>query len=193
MERIKIVALDGAVRSDSNSRKLLVRTVEAFDPAQTEIELLDQSRLQLPLYNDTPELKQNSGVQKLIAAVSRADAIVLSSPEYHGSMSGALKNALDWCTLLEGQFRGKVVGLIGGGGSLANSGANIQMMMAIRAMHGWLMPDVILSVTNIWDAFDAEGRILDPSIQLRVRSFVDHLTHYGEVFREQRASFSVAA
>jgi FMN reductase len=193
MNKLKITAIDGAVRRDSKSRILLRNTAEAFDHSHISVTIFDQSLQKLPLYDDAPEIRKNAAVQKLLSSVLEADAIILSSPEYHGSMSGALKNALDWCTLVEGEFQGKVIGLLGGGGSLANSGANIQMMMAVRAMHGWLMPDVLLSVPNIWNAFDEVGGIRDTSVQARLGSFVERLTFYAGMFRENRRQFNVAA
>lgn len=189
MERIKVLALDGAVRRESETRKLLQLVVNEFDPDKAVVELFRQDDNQLPLYDDAPELRELPVVKKFLNAVSEADAIILASPEYHGSMSGALKNALDWCTHVKGEFAGKVVGLVGGGGSLANSGANVQMMMAVRAMHGWVMPDVLLSVTGIWDAFDENGKLVNQSTVKRLSLFAEKLTKYGRLFRENRGCF----
>lgn len=184
MEKIKIVAIDGAVRKDSMSRQFLFKILESFNKNTTILTLFDQSQRKLPLYDDSPELLDNPDINFLLNSVKEADIVILSSPEYHGSMSGALKNALDWCTHVEGRFKGKLVGLVGGGASFANSGANIQMMMAVRAMHGWLMPEVLLSAVNIWDVFDEDGEIIDPILSKRLQEFVKLITSYGKVFRE---------
>lgn len=184
MKKIKILGIDGVVRKDSMSRQLLAKTLESFNIDTTVVTLFDQSYRKLPLYDDSPELLDNPDINFLLNAVRETDVIILSSPEYHGSMSGALKNALDWCTHVEGRFKGKLVGLVGGGASFANSGANIQMMMAVRAMHGWLMPEVLLSAVNIWDVFDEHGEIIDSSLSKRLQEFVKLITKYGKVFGE---------
>lgn len=189
MKKIKIVLIDGAIRKESSTRKLVFETAARFDRERTNVTIIDQSVIKLPLYDDNPELQSDAEVQHLLSSVASADVVVLSSPEYHGSMSGALKNVLDWCAHVQGEFAGKVVGIIGGGASLANSGANIQMMMATRAMHGWLIPDILVSVTNIWDAFDSNGTILDAKLKTRLEQFTQKLTRYGELFRDHRDVF----
>jgi NAD(P)H-dependent FMN reductase len=191
MNALKIVAIDGARRTDSSSRKLLQLSKEYFQLAGADFQIFDQSQENLPIFDDTEESAAHPSVVKLTEMVRAADAIVFSSPEYHGSMSGAMKNAFDWLTLLsdKGRLRGKAVGLMGGGGTLANSGATIQMMMAVRSLHGVLMPEVIMSVPAVWDAFDDSGAIKDPALRKRMAEFAQKLVTYGELLKSNRNLF----
>ena len=192
MNTLTIVAIDGAAREKSNTRRLVHALRPYFEKAGASLEVFDQLHNPLPIYDEREETSRNPSVRRLIELVGAADGIVLSSPEYHGSMSGALKNALDWLSYLSDtqSVSGKVVGLVGGGASFANSGAVVQMMMAVRALHAWLMPDIIVSVPNIWDAFTEDGELRDEKLQERAKNFAANLTRYAEIFR---TSFPAAA
>lgn len=188
---LKILVLDGAARQDSESRKLAKIVTDEFLKRGSSVTFFDQSKEKLPLYDADEKIKSQSSVQLLLKSVKEADVLVLSSPEYHNSMSGSMKNALDWLTELKGsRLRGKLVGLIGGGGAFANSGANIQMMMVVRALHGWLMPEILLSVPNVWDAYTETGGLKDKDLNDRLNSFCSKLLQYGKMFKENRAAFS---
>jgi FMN reductase len=182
---VNIVAIDGARRADSSSRKLLQAARGFFQGLDAEISIFDQSEEHLPVYDDTDAGAKHPSVQKLVSLVKDADVVIFSSPEYHGSMSGALKNAFDWLTLLhdQGRLRGKAVGLMGGGGALANSGATLQMMMAVRSLHGILMPEVIVSIPSVWDAFDEQGQLKDAGDRRRMQDFAAKLVTYGKLFK----------
>lgn len=191
MNELKIVAIDGARRTDSSSRKLLQVSKQYFEQAGADFQIFDQSKESLPVYDDTDEGAAHPSVAKLTEMVQDADAVVFSSPEYHGSMSGAMKNAFDWLTLLsdKGRLRGKAVGLMGGGGALANSGATLQMMMAVRSLHGILMPEVIMSVPSVWDAFDEAGAIKEADLRKRMGEFAEKLVKYGKLLKSNRSLF----
>lgn len=185
---VKIVGIDGAARVESKTRKLLEMVGHAVQQNEAEFVLFSQLEHKLPIFDGDPVTAKSTAVQALFEIARGADGFILSSPEYHGSMSGALKNALDWLTFESDEgVSGRVFGLVGGGGALANSGATIQMMMSVRAMHGWLMPDVVVSVSNIWDMIQT-GNDQTPEDLLRGRidSFASKLVAYSEQFRLMR-------
>ena len=183
----RIVAIDGAVRSESATRQLIKISERYFEDAGAEYIPFYQDETSLPIFNGLEETANQPIVKEYLELVGSADGFVLSSPEYHGSMSGAIKNALDWLNFLppEGKVKGKVFGIMGGGGALANSGATLQLMMAIRSLHGWLMPDVLMSVPTIWSAFNEEGTDLqDEGLKKRLRQFSTELSRYTKLFKE---------
>lgn len=191
MEQLRIVGIDGARREDSASRKLLHSAKPYFEEAGVDFHIFDQSKDKLPLFDGADNSAADPSVQKLVNWVQSAHGVIFCSPEYHGSMSGAIKNALDWLTLLDdkGRLKGKAVGLIGGGGALANSGAVVQMMMSVRALHGILMPEVLVSIPAIWDAFDDNGQLASDSVRGRMREFAGKLAAYARLFRDNPEVF----
>lgn len=188
--KLKILAITGAVREDSQTTKLAQISKKYFRDGAVEYMVFDLRENPLPIYDAKVSLN-NSNVQLLLTLTKEADGLVFISPEYHGSMSGALKNALDWLDYLEDIdfLHGKVVGIMGGGGSFGNSGATIQIMMATRALHAWLMPDVIMNVPKIRQAL-GDDDLLDENYKTRMSNFANNLIKYTKVFKENREVFS---
>lgn len=189
--KIKILAISGGVREKSKTAKLSRISKKYFDQPNVEYKVFDLQKNPVPIFDQTEKNLRSGNVQLLLKLARRADGYVLISPEYHGSMSGAIKNALDWMDYLEDidYFNGKVVGIMGGGGSLGNSGATIQLMMAIRALHGWLMPDVVMNVQKIGSAL-GDDDLIEESYKLRMGAFVRSLITYTKMFKGNRNVFN---
>lgn len=181
---VTIAIIDGSPRKESHTRTLALKVSESLSVQGARTKFFDQRENQLPLFDDEPRTEQHPAVQVLFETLEEADAVVLSSPEYHGSISGALKNALDWLSRKPESSHKEMLlcGLIGGGGAMGNSGALIQMMMAVRSMKWWLMPDALVSISNIWGAFDGQ-KLKDPDLQRRVDFFSRSLIRQAARFR----------
>ena len=188
--KIKILAITGAVRPDSQTAKLAQISKKYFRNDDVEYRVFDLGKNPLPMYDAKISLN-NANVQLLLKLTVEADGLVFISPEYHGSMSGALKNALDWMDFLEDIdfLHGKVVGIMGGGGSFGNSGATVQLMMATRALHAWLMPDVIVNVPRIRKAL-GEDDLIEEMYRTRMTKFANNLIKYTKMFKENREVFN---
>jgi NAD(P)H-dependent FMN reductase len=89
-ETVHLVAISGSLKQ-SSANSALVHALAAAAPAQVEI--WDELG-ELPHF--TPDDDGGPAVAALRAAVTRADALLIATPEYAGGMPGALKNALDW-------------------------------------------------------------------------------------------------
>lgn len=191
MKKAKILAITGAVRDGAYTNKLAYMSKRYFVQHDVEYTIFDISQAQLPMYDEKEESLKNTNVQKLFMLVRAADGIVLISPEYHGSMSGALKNVLDWLNYLEDEdfLQGKVVGLMGGGGSFGSSGAMIQMMMSVRALHGWLMPDVLVNIPKISRAFSENSEFKEEIYDKRLKHFASNLVKYANLFKSNKEVF----
>jgi len=188
--KIKILAISGGVREKSKTAKLSKISKMYFDQPNVEYIMFDLQENPIPIFDQKDENLKSENVQLLLKLAREVDGYVLISPEYHGSMSGAIKNALDWMDYLKDMdyFHGKVVGIMGGGGSLGNSGATIQLMMAIRAMHGWLMPDVVMNVQKIGSAL-GDDDLIEKNYKLRMGAFARSLIAYTKMFKQNREVF----
>ena len=91
---LRIVGLGGSLAAISRSRAALVKALEGAEAAGAETELLDIRELDLPMYN--PDDEPTPAAARFIEDIYTADGLVWSSPLYQGSISGALKNAIDW-------------------------------------------------------------------------------------------------
>ena len=96
-------------------------------------------------------------------------AFLVASPEYHGTMSAAMKNTFDW--LYSKHVSGKVFGLMSTLGGVTNSNTLNHMRIMLRWIHGWPVPEQ-LAIGNVKEAFDENGKLVDPKIVERLESVV---------------------
>jgi FMN reductase len=104
--------------------------------------------------------------------VSQADGLILVSPEYHGSISGVLKNALDLMSF--DQLSGKVTGFISILGGQSNSNALNDLRIILRWVHAWTIPEQV-AIGQAWQAFTAEGTLSDEKLSQRLDQFAQSL------------------
>jgi FMN reductase len=165
----RIVGLGGSLRHTSNSRAALQQALAGAAEAGAETRLLDLRELDLPMYN--PDGDAPSKAAEVIESCYSADGLIWSSPLYQGTISGALKNALDWLHEL-GQrdppfLHDKVIGLISAAGGTQGLQAINTMEFAVRALRGWAVPYVV-PVASADRVFEASGRIKDESVQAQL-------------------------
>jgi FMN reductase len=111
---------------------------------------------------------------------SSADAFVLSSPEYHGTMSGVMKNSLDWLSF--DQTTGKVFGFISTLGGQANTTTLNHMRIVARWIHGVSIPEQLV-IAKVKSVFDEDGNIIDEEIDIRIQKFVDSIVLHATKLR----------
>ncbi len=129
--------------------------------------LLTGAALDLPLYApDDPD--RGAAARHLVQALSRADGIVLGSPGYHGSISGVVKNALDYAEDLRDDprpyFSMRAVGCIATAGGWPGAVNTLGALRDIvHALRGWPTPlGVAINTSN--GVFDQDGQCTDPKV-----------------------------
>ena len=170
---LKVVGIGGTLREGSTSLGALRRALAASGEAGAEVELLDLNELKLPMYEPRKSLDEyGHDARRLIDAVSGADALLLSTAAYHGTLAGVTKNALDYVQFLGKEehpyFDGKVVGLITtAGGEQAAANANAAMVHVVHALRGIVAP-LMVGVTRAWQRTDDSGEITDENYGRRL-------------------------
>jgi NAD(P)H-dependent FMN reductase len=166
-ESIRVVGICGSLRPNGWTRAALKIALAGAQERGAAAELLDLRDYDLPFCGDVDAIEGNAGVQRLRQKVSEASGIILATPNYHGSLSGALKNALDLMSMRE--FEGKVVGLIGVSGGRMGGTFTLNTLRAIgRTLHAWVIPSEAW-VYNADSAFSEDWHIKDPRSEERVR------------------------
>jgi NAD(P)H-dependent FMN reductase len=98
--------------------------------------------------------------------VKRGHGLILGTPEYHGGVSGVLKNALDLMGFEE--LEGKMIGLVGvSGGALGAVHALSHLRTVGRALHAWVIPEQV-AISEAWKAFDEQGNLKNREIEKRL-------------------------
>ncbi len=178
--RPTIVGLSGSLRPGSYTRKAVRIALEGAKEAGADVRLLDLRDYDLPFSSGNPKDRNYPpGVYKLRQDIQGADGLILGSPEYHGGMSGILKNAIDLMGFKE--FEGKMIGLVGvSGGLMGATNALVSLRTVGRALHAWVIPDQV-SIPQAWRKFDSDGEINDETIRKRLMRLGQELTHYSSL------------
>ena len=165
-ERLRVVGVGGTLREGSASLGALRRSLAAAEEAGAETELLDLRELDLPMYEPGRALEEyGPGVERLVEALRGADAVLISTAAYHGTLAGVTKNALDFAQFLSGgkhpYFEGKVVGLIStAGGEQAGANATGALVHVVHSLRGVVAP-LMVQISKAWQRADGSGDITD--------------------------------
>jgi FMN reductase len=181
---LTITGLGGSLAGVSRSRAALRTALDGAANAGAETELLDIRELNLPMYDpDDDELTDDAA--RLIESCYAADGLVWSSPMYQGTISGALKNALDWLHVLGDRdppfLHDKVIGLISAAGGTQGLQAINTMEFAVRALRGWAVPYVV-PVASAARVFDRAGQIRDEGVELQLKTLGSEVVRVAERF-----------
>ena len=175
-----ILGIAGSLRLNSYSTRALKLVLEkAATKYTSETNLIDLREMELPIYNPNISSENDKNLTYVTKEVIKADSYVLASPDYHGSMSGAIKNLLDYYWK---EFAGKTFGYIV---ASHEKGLTVmdQMRTAVRQCYGWSMPYGI-SIHGDHD-FDESGHIANSSLSSRLEMLARDLTVYGKLLRDQ--------
>ena len=158
---MRILGIPGSLRAGSLNAQLLRLTAEEL-PEGVELDLYD-GLAEIPPYDNDLEDLAPDAVDALKAAIAEADAVLVATPEYNGSVPGQLKNALDWVSrpISESPIRSKPVAVIGASpGSFGAIWAQRELKKVLGLM-GARVLDVELAVAK------ADRRLEDPDPELR--------------------------
>jgi FMN reductase len=167
-ERLRVVGIGGTLREGSTCLGALRRALEAAEEAGAETRLLDLRELYLPMYEPgRPLADYGPEVGRLVEEVREADALILSTAAYHGTLAGVTKNALDFTQFLARDERpyleGRVVGLIStSGGERAAANTTDALVHVVHALRGVVAPSTV-TIPGARRRSDGEGNITDES------------------------------
>lgn len=172
---MKIVGIIGSLRTDAYSALAMQQAVDRVSALGAEAEIIDLRELKLPFCDGGSEYPGYPDVDLMRDKVKAADGLILATPEYHGSVSGVLKNALDLMSFEH--LSDKVTGVISVLGGQSNSNALNDLRIIVRWVHGFVIPEQI-AVGQAWQAFDSEGKLKDPKLAERFDGFAQSLVDY---------------
>jgi len=183
-KQLTIVGLGGSMARSSRSRAALQTALEGAAAAGAETQLLDIRALDLPMYNPDDD-EPTEAAATLIESCHAADGMIWSSPMYQGTISGGLKNALDWLHLLRDRnppfLYDKVIGLISAAGGVQGLQAINTMEFAVRALRGWAVPYVV-PVAGASRVFDADGGVREQAVALQLKTLGEEAVRVAQKF-----------
>jgi NAD(P)H-dependent FMN reductase len=179
METLNILGVAGSMRKDSGTKVLKIVLDIAASKYEAKTSLLEIRKVNMPLYNPDLSIQSDINMQKATDQINWADAFILVSPDYHGSMSGSMKNFLDYYWE---EFAGKTFGYIC---TSHEKGLTVmdQMRTTVRQCYGWSLPYGI-SVNGSED-FNEEGEVINNLLNKRLRMLARDLVVYSKLIRGQ--------
>lgn len=162
-----IVGLGGTAKQCSATERTLLHVLARCEAAGAETLLFDGPSLDMPMYAPDTAARTDKA-RALIAGLRRADGIVIASPGYHGTVSGLIKNALDYAQDMACDervyFEGRAVGLIAVAAGWQATGTTLATLRAItHALRGWPTP-MAVAINSVNPVFDEHGAVIDPAI-----------------------------
>jgi len=175
--KLNVLGVGSSMRQGSYSTTALNIILDMAKGNEAETKLLDLRQTNLPMLyaakDDTHEIGQ------VTELVEWADAYILATPDYHGSMSGSLKNFLDY---FWSEFAGKTFGYIV---ASHEKGLTVmdQMRTAVRQCYGWSIPYGIS--INPEDDFNDKKEVINRKLWSRLDMLARDLVVYGKLIRKQ--------
>ncbi len=184
MNEIRILAIGGSTRPNSSSEKALRIAADGAREAGGTVTVITSRDLMLPIY-DTESQDRDPKAVALVDAVRSAHGIIVSSPGYHGGISGMMKNALDYIEDLGREdppyLHGRAVGCIAVAyGWQATVSTLHQLRQVAHALRGWPTPlggTINASVTE----FAEDGSLADQSAQEQLRTIGTQVVEFARM------------
>lgn len=172
---IQVAAFAGSLRRHSFNRGLIRAAAELAPPGMhVNIVSIDD----LPLFNadiDGPNGPQ--AVRDFQRRIAEADALLIATPEYNYSISGVLKNAIDWASRKVGDagpsLQGKPAAIMGAGGRFGTVRAQAHLRYILLHNDVKLLNKPELMIPRAWDAFDQEANLTESSVRDQLREFIE--------------------
>lgn len=190
---MKILAFAASLRKDSFNRKVIRQAAEILKNAPTtQVDLADYREFEMPIYDG--DLEDRSGIpaggQEFVRRLQAADAVVISTPEYNGSIPGTLKNAIDWASRNEPHpFSKKPILLLAASpGGLGGVRSLWQTRIPLEVLGAYVYPEMF-GVAKAHEAFDDQGKFKDAKNFSRLEKLLKEFL----VFADAKAANAPAA
>lgn len=170
---MRVLGISGSLRAGSYNRQLLELAGKLM-PEGVEFEVYDRLADIPPYVEDAPA---SESVTDLRDRVSAADAVLIATPEYNGSIPGQLKNALDWASrpFPDNSFKGRPTAVIGASVGLYGAIWSQAELRKVLGLMGAAVLDEELPIGQADQAFGADGGLSDTDGEAALSALVSKL------------------
>jgi NAD(P)H-dependent FMN reductase len=185
---MKIMLMAASTRKESVNKKLIQLVSKILEQQGVSVNLVDFADYAIPLYdgdmNESLGLPQNA--KNFIDDMQRADGLILSVPEYNFSIPGTLKNLIDWVSRANPQpWAGQQIMLASASPSLVGGNRGLwATRIPLEACGSFVYPDMF-SLANAYQAFKADGSLVDDALQQRLATLLEKYEHYLKRMRKE--------
>ena len=167
-----ILGIGGTTRPGSSTERALQAALAAAAAEGAETGMIGGAELQLPMYDPAiPGLPKQA--EHLVAEVRRCHGLVIASPGYHGTISGMVKNAIDYIEELRGDaapyLDGRAVGCIAAAYGWQATGTTLVALRSIvHALRGWPTP-LGVGINSALPVFGPNGACIDETVSFQLQ------------------------
>lgn len=173
MSSYEVAGIVGSLRRGSYNRALLRAAIEAA-PSELDIQIVEI--IDVPLYNqDVEDEGLPTSVVTLKRAVEEADGLLIATPEYNQSMSGVIKNTIDWLSRppKPQSLDGKPVAVMGATpGMWGTRAAQYHLRQSLVGVNALTMPQPMMLVRGAASVFDEDLALVDEKTEAHLRKFL---------------------
>ncbi len=178
-----IVGLGGSGSATGTTERILRRALDAAERSGAETLYFDGKALDMPMYSWGGERTDKAA--SLIDALRRADGVIIASPGYHGTVSGLIKNALDYVEDMAKDdrvyFEGRAVGLIAVAAGWQATGSTLATLRSItHALRGWPTP-MAVAINSATPVFGDDDVIADASTATQLNVLAGQVVDFARM------------
>jgi FMN reductase len=185
-KKLLIVAVGGTLRAGSSTEKALAVSLREAERLGATAEFLSGADICFPPYS--PESTERSAAAtRFTELIRKCDGLIVGSPGYHGSVSGLVKNALDYTEDLRNDDRvyldGRAVGCIACGAGWQSIGSTLATLRSIvHALRGWPTP-LGVGINTTLKCFASNGDVLDENVEQQLKIAGRQVFEFAQAFR----------
>lgn len=188
---VHVVGIGGSIRTDSQSERALRIALAGAEEAGAKITMISGSQLMLPFYDPAIPDRPPDAVH-MIEELRAADGVLLVSPGYHGTVSGLVKNALDYVEDLRGDQRpylhGRAVGCVAAAFGWQAAVTTLTALRSIvHALRGWPTP-LGAAVNSQEVTFDEDGNCSDAKVAESLRLIGGQVVEFAQTHVSRHCS-----
>ena len=170
----KISVILGTSRPDSYTSKALIPIFDELTIRKIDFDFLDPSKLDLLLPGVEGTSKDSTKIKEIC---SKADGIIFSTPEYHGSISACAKLIIENLGF-PSVLSGKPVVILGVAAGSAGAIKSLEQLRSVLSHIGAIVLPGSVSVANVKNVFNNNGECLDKTIEAKLRELVNNLVDF---------------
>ncbi len=192
MIQSKVLIFAGSTRQGSFNKQLARLAAEAARSTGAEVTFIDLRDLRIPLFDEDDESAHGmpQGARTFKGHLRDCDGMIIASPEYNSSITGVLKNALDWASREESDeepslvaFRGKVAALMSASpGALGGLRGLVHLRSILGNIGVLVLPDQV-TVSHAGEAFGPLGKLNDARKQKQVSELAEKLAQIAGMMK----------
>ncbi|MBI3671579.1 NAD(P)H-dependent oxidoreductase [Candidatus Azambacteria bacterium] len=184
---LKAIGISGSLRSASKNTVVLKNAIKMASAAGVEVELLNLRDLNVPIYDgDLENEGMPDGVKILREKILEADLLLIASPEYNGSVSGALKNAIDWASRGQNVLDGKIAAIFGASsGSFGTIEGQKHLRDILNKLNCFILPQPRVYISSSGETISDDGTIKDEMAKSKLNELMVKTIEFARKMKQK--------